>query len=165
MTNPLRLLLFSATFIFFSTEILWAQEDKPVAIYIGTSPCGNILKPFLGVANEPDCDFTRWTITLYPQKDNAPALVRLVYQYGVSRPNTTGFMNEKKAEFEGYWTIQKGTKTKPDANIYQLTLHKTDKNLLFVQLSENVIHLLDSQRTLMIGNAGYSYTFSKQKPQ
>jgi hypothetical protein len=143
--------------------VSYAQNPQPLATYVGTSPCGNILKPFLGVANEPDCDFTKWTMTLYPQKTNAPAAVKLVYRYGVSKPNTSGFTDEKSAEFEGHWTILKGTKTKPNATVYQITLHKADKNLLFVKLSDNAIHLLDSQRGLMIGNSGYSYTFSKAK--
>ncbi len=164
MNNYLKYIIINSICFHCTILSLYAQDAKPFATYVGTSPCGNILKPFLGVANEPECDFTKWTMTLYPQKDNAPALVKLVYQYGVSRPNTSGFMKEKRAEFEGHWTIQKGTKTKPNATVYQLTIHKPDKNLLFVKLNDNLIHLLDSQRNLMIGNAGHSYTFSKRKP-
>jgi len=143
---------------------LSAQETKPLAVYVGTSPCGNIIKSLLGVKEESECDFTKWTLTLYPQKANDPAPAKLVYRYGVSKPNTTGFMDEKKVEFEGHWTIQKGMHNKPNAIVYQVTLHHVDKNLLFVQLSDNAIHMLDSQRNLMIGNAGHSYTFSKAKP-
>ena len=163
MKKLIKYLLLSTAFLSLSMQVLLAQNDKPFATYLGTSPCGNILKPFLGVANEPDCDFTKWTLTLYQPKANRPAMVKLVYRYGVSRPNTSGFKDEKKAEFEGHWTIQKGTKAKPNATVYQVTVHKLDKNLLFLKLSDNSIHLLDSQRGLMIGNAGYSYTFSKQK--
>lgn len=165
MKNYLRYLLISSACFLSVTNNLFAQDAKPFATYVGTSPCGNILKPYLDVANEPECDFTKWTMTLYPQKPNAPAPVKLVYQYGVSRPNTSGFIDEKRAEFDGHWTIQKGTGTKPDATVYQVTLHKLDKNLLFVRLDDNLIHLLDSQRNLMIGNASHSYTFSKQKPR
>ncbi|HEY1054739.1 MAG TPA: hypothetical protein VGE24_06370 [Emticicia sp.] len=159
MKNLIKLLLLNG--IFFAS---FAQDSRPFVTYVGTSPCGNILKPFLGVANEPDCEFTKWTMTLYPQKANAPAAVKLVYRYGVGKPNTSGFMDEKRAEFEGHWTIEKGMKAKPDAIVYQVTLHTIDKNLLFVKLSDNSIHLLDSQRRLMVGNSGHSYTFNKAKP-
>src|SRR6218665_1403175 len=161
MKTYFKYILISSLCFLSDSFTLHAQDTQPFATYVGTSPCGNILKPFLGIANEPDCDFTKWTMTLYPQKANAPAAVKLVYRYGVSRPNTSGFMDEKKAQFEGHWTIQKGTKTKPNATVYQVTLHGIDKNLLFIKLSDNSIHLLDSQRGLMIGNSGYSYTFSK----
>lgn len=164
MKNYLKYLLTSSACFLSASISLFAQDAKPFAVFVGTSPCGNILKPLLGVANEPECDFAKWTMTFSPQKTNTPALVKLVYRYGVSKPNTSGFMDEKKAEFEGHWTIQKGTKTKPDAIVYQVTLHKLDKNLLFVKLSDNAIHLLDSQRGLMIGNASHSYTFNKAKP-
>lgn len=164
MKNYLKYIIISSICFLSTTVSLYAQDAKPFATYVGTSPCGNILKPFLGVANETECDFTKWTLTLYQPKTNRPAMVKLVYRYGVSKPNTSGFMDEKRAEFEGHWTIQKGTKTKPNATVYQITIHKLDKNLLFVKLNDNLIHLLDSQRNLMIGNAGHSYTFSKQKP-
>lgn len=142
----------------------FVQDSKPFAVYVGSSPCGNIIKPLLGIKDDNECEFTKWSLTLYPQKTNAPAAVKLVYRYGIGKPNTSGFINEKKAEFAGHWTIQKGTKTKPETTVYQITLHGVDKNLLLVKLSDNAIHLLDSQRNLMIGNSGYSYTFSKAKP-
>ena len=164
MKNYLKYLIISSMCFLSATISGSAQDAQPFATYVGTSPCGNILKPFLGVANEPDCDFTKWTLTLYQPKTNRPAMVKLVYRYGISKPNTSGFMDEKRAEFEGHWTIQKGTKTKPNATVYQVTVHKIDKNLLFVKLTDNAIHLLDSQRNLMIGNSGHSYTFSKPKP-
>lgn len=164
MKKNLRYLIISSIGFLSATISLSGQDSKPFAVYVGTSPCGNILKPFLGVANEPECEFAKWTMTLYPQKANAPALVKLVYRYGIGRPNTSGFMDEKRAVFEGHWTTQKGTRLKPDATVYQITVHHLDKNLLFVKLSDNAIHLLDSQRNLMIGHAGHSYTFSKQKP-
>ena len=53
MKTPLKYLLLGATFLFLSTKLLMGQEAKPFATYAGTSPCGNILKPFLGVANGP----------------------------------------------------------------------------------------------------------------
>lgn len=140
------------------------QALKPFAIYVGTSPCGNIIKPLLGIKDDNECEFTKWSLTLYPQKTNAPSAVKLVYRYGIGKPNTSGFVDERKAEFDGHWTIKKGTKTKPEATVYQITLHGVDKNLLFVKLSDKAIHLLDSQRNLMIGNSGHSYTFSKAKP-
>ena len=158
MKKIIKLLILNGVFF-----VAYAQETKPFATFVGTSPCGNIIKPLLGIKDDNECDFTKWTMTLYQPKTNRPALVKLVYRYGISRPNTSGFMDEKRAEFEGHWTIQKGTKAKPNATVYQVTLHKIDKNLLFVKLSDNAIHLLDSQRGLMIGNSGYSYTFSKAK--
>lgn len=158
MKKIIKLLILNG--VFFAA---YAQESKPFATFVGTSPCGNIIKPLLGIKDDNECDFAKWTMTLSPQKANAPAAVKLVYRFGISKPNTSGFMDERKAEFSGHWTIQKGTKTKPNATVYQITLHGIDKNLLFVKLSDNSIHMLDSQRGLMIGNAGHSYTFNKAK--
>jgi hypothetical protein len=146
------------------TTSLFAQEFKPIAVFAGTSPCGNILKPFLGIANESECDFTKWTLTLNQTDNSTPSTFTLLYRFGVSKPSTPGFIDEKIQKFEGKWSITKGTQAYANAPVYELIVNNSNKTLSFVKMDDNLIHLLDSKKNLMIGNSGYSYTFNKMKP-
>ena len=75
MKKIIKLLILNGVFF-----VAYAQETKPFATFVGTSPCGNIIKPLLGIKDDNECDFTKWTMTLYQPKTNRPALVKLVYR-------------------------------------------------------------------------------------
>lgn len=139
--------------LFISTK-LYSQAD---IVFVGSSPCGNNIKPLFGIPLSEECDFTKWTITLYSN-----ASFHISSLHGLSKPNTSDFIGGgNKNEFEGKWQIQKGTKGNENAVIYTLTLEKPNYQLFFVKLDENIIHLLDVNKNLMIGNSGYNFTFSR----
>ncbi len=143
----------------------YAQNPAVFGYFVGSSPCGNVIRPLLKMPVGEACDFTKWRLTLYQDSTTkAPTTFKLSCQYGVSQPNTSGFIGGGTSiEAEGKWTIVKGSKTNPEAVVYQLNPDKPEITLLFVKMDDNVIHLLYSDKSLMIGNASYSYTFNKAK--
>src|SRR5439155_26971731 len=52
--------------------------------------------------------------------------------------------------------LTKGTKSNPDAVVYGL-----DSAVALVRIDPNVLHVLDRDRRLMIGGAGWSYTLCR----
>src|SRR5688572_15964100 len=54
--------------------------------YIGITPANSVVKNFLGIRISDSIDFIRWTITI---KQNR---YELQCNYGLSEPNTTGFI-------------------------------------------------------------------------
>ena len=62
---------------------------------------------------------------------------------------------------EGKWTIIKGMASASNAIVYQLKDNKTSKTISFLKLNDNLLHLLDSDQRLMIGNAAWSYTLNR----
>jgi hypothetical protein len=62
---------------------------------------------------------------------------------------------------EGNWAIVKGTKTDPDANVYQLYSSRSQVAVSFVKMSEDLLHVLTRDQTLMVGNAAWSYTLNR----
>src|SRR6266542_1346037 len=82
--------------------------------------------------------------------------------YGLPKQRTKGFIGGgKKVEMEGKWTIIKGLATNPNAIVYRLNDNKTNKTISFLKLNDKLLHLLDGDQHLMIGNAASSYTLNR----
>lgn len=104
-----------------------------------------------------DFDPLHWSLVLHREpKTLVPAGYRLECEY-VPVPATSGAVNRKiTAKREGTWTIGKGTKANPDAVVIEL-----DNAFSLLKVSDDVLHILEPDRTLMIGNSGYSYTLNR----
>jgi len=79
----------------------------------------------------------------------------------MTRPNTNGFSNGSTLEMHGKWSIIKGAAMSPEAIVYRLDPAPGGKPIHFVKLADDLLHLLDSEKRLMVGNPGWSYTFNK----
>ena len=144
-------------------------KDSSV-LYVGTTPCNNIIKPLHKINSEADCAaveckcvLVEWKLTLYQD----PATLKPTHYKltGINRfvVKETNMYSQPgtKAESEGKWTIVRGTKTNPNAVLYRLNADKPELSLDFLKLSDNLIHILDHDGRLMIGNEFHSYTLSR----
>ena len=86
------------------------------------------------------------------------------YTYGMQEQGGPGFQNGgSDKQIKGSWISAKGAKSDPDALVYQLK--KADGTTFsFVKLSENNIHPLNTDNTLMVGDGSFSYTLNRIKP-
>lgn len=143
----------------------YSQTSSTFGFFVGSSPCGNIIRPLLNMPLTAECEFTKWKITLHQDSvTRAPTTFNISCVYGIGQPNTSGFVGGgTKVEITGKWAIIKGSKANPEAVVYQLNPDQPEKLVSFVKLDDNVIHLLYSDKSLMIGNSGQSYTFNKIK--
>jgi hypothetical protein len=62
---------------------------------------------------------------------------------------------------EGKWEIVKGTKTDPEVEVYQLYSEDSQVAVSFAKMSEDILHVLNRDQTLMVGNAAWSYTLNR----
>ena len=135
--------------IFLFLYILFPVEkfDKEIN-YTASTPAGNEVRDFLGISKVDSIDFIRWKLKIIDSKT-----FNLSCTYGIGKPNTNGFIDEKKVE-------QKGTvNLKNDI----LTLSREGKFLSLLILNDNIIHILNKQGTMMVGNGGWSYTLNSVK--
>lgn len=139
-----------------------AQTAAPQAtIFVASTPCSKDLKPLPGMSATTDCEFAKWHLTLYRNASGEPANYKLVCEYGMTLPNTTLVGEQKQTlNLQGKWTIRKGTKTNINAIVYQL---ETDdhQQISFLQLGDELLHLLDDEDKLMIGTPGWSFTLNR----
>ena len=137
------------------------SSKKEFAKFIAATPCLKGSQPLPGIPSDSDCEFTKCELILYVNDRNEPANYKFEYTYGISQPGTQGFKDGKKVSSEGKWKISKGSKTNSSAVIYQLDPDKPDRSISFIKLSEGILHLLDNEKRLMIGTAGFSFTFNR----
>jgi hypothetical protein len=117
--------------------------------YTGSTPADPVVRSFLGIPLSDSVDFIRWQLIL---KDNN---YTLNCNYGIGKPNTNGFINGgKKIVISGVLHKEK--------NNYQL--HNDSKILKLAELNNDLLHLLDENNHLLVGNGGWSYTLNNLTP-
>jgi len=113
--------------------------------FTGSTPGGTIIRKFLGIPISDSIDFIRWKLVIRDHEYD------LQCNYGIGKNNSNGFINGgKKIELKGA--------LKKDKNYYQF--QNGDKTLLVAELNPDLLHLLDENKKLLIGNGGWSYTLN-----
>jgi hypothetical protein len=108
-----------------------------------------------------------WKLTLYKHPiTNEPTNYKLtsINRFVIKETNMPSEPGTK-AESEGRWTIVRGTKKDPDAVVYRLNPGKPEISIDMLKLGHNLLHLLDDEGSLMIGNEFYSYTLNRVTEQ
>ena len=117
--------------------------------FTASTPAASIVREFLGISLTDSIDFIRWKLSLTDIKYS------LECNYGIGKPNTNGFYKGgKKVAFTGI--------VKRENNNY--TLVKGNKSLKLAELNLNLLHILNRDNTLLVGNGGWSYVLNNMTP-
>jgi len=116
-------------------------------VFTGSTPAGYDVRVFLGMSTSDSIDFIRWSLTI-GDKD-----YKLECNYGVGKPNTKGFWNGGKF-------IRLSGELKKEKNTYYLINGNNSLGLL--ELNENLLHLLNYNKHMLVGTGGWSYTLCKE---
>ena len=139
------------------------SESAVFGIFEGTSPCDAVSRKPLQIPTTVNCEMIKWSLILFQNRDSIdPTTYELNFSYGLSQSNTNGLINGgTKVARRGRWTTAHGTTTAPNAVTFELDKGSAGA-MSFLKLDHNVLHLLDSDRNLAVGNAGWSYTLSRR---
>jgi hypothetical protein len=133
-------------------------------VYTGTTPCGDVPRSLNKISSEAKCDIILWELTLYRNSgDDMPTVFSLTSEsrhYINNRDYKSGGRN---TNISGKWSIRKGTKSDPNAIVYVLNPDNPGSSVSFLRVDENLLHLLTNDKSLMIGNAGWSYTLCRRE--
>ncbi len=121
-------------------------QDKT---YTGSTPAAPVVKAFLGIPMADSVDFIRWNLSF--QNDR----YTMQCNYGIGKPNTHGFIAGGKK-------ISISDKLKKEKNYYQL--QNNSKILKLIEINSDLLHLLNDDNSLLVGNGGWSYTLNNIKP-
>ena len=117
--------------------------------YTASTPAAPIVREFLGISSTDSIDFIRWKLSLTDIKYS------LECNYGIGKPNTNGFYDGgKKITFSG--TVKREG--------YNYTLVNGNKSLKLAELNLNLLHVLNNDNTLLVGNGGWSYVLNNMAP-
>lgn len=122
---------------------------EPSKTYTGSTPAHPVVRHFLGISLSDSIDFIRWKLTV---TDNN---YTIQCNYGIGKPNTSGFINS------GKWVNMNG-KLKKERDYF--FFEHSNKTLVIAELNNDLLHLLDNNKNLLVGTAGWSYTLSNEKP-
>jgi hypothetical protein len=138
-------------------------QAATLGVFEGTTPCHNIPRPLPQIPANIDCELMTWKLTLYQDPDSgSPTTFSLASAYGLTQPNTPGIRGGgTKVEMAGQWALARGTKTDPGAAVYRLNPDNPSRSISFVKLDEYLLHVLDRDKGLMVGNAAWSYTLNR----
>jgi hypothetical protein len=123
-------------------------------VFVASTPCDSISKSLLHIPSAEKCDFIKWKLTLEQREPN----YTLICQYGMARQGTRDFMEGSKTmELKGRWTN--------DAEaVFSFASYNPRMTLYMLQADQNLFHLLDNNKHLMVGNGGWSYTLNRIDP-
>jgi hypothetical protein len=129
-------------------------------VYTGCTPGDQYIKSVFNIPAETKVDFIRWNLTLKKQKTFILNLV-----YGVSKPNTPGFIDGGKTlTLDGDYTVSENSRYSVKRTIYWLKSANGYSSFEMVKVNENLFHLLTTGNRLMTGNGGWSYTLNRKEP-
>ncbi|MFI5154224.1 MAG: hypothetical protein ACHQET_12870 [Chitinophagales bacterium] len=124
-------------------------------IFVASTPCDSVSKSLLNIPLTEKCEWMQWKFIIYPSAHQ----YSLTCRYGMTRPGTRQFGDGSKTiELQGKWTTDHSGVT------YTLETNRPGVNLSFLRLGENLFHLLDQNKRLMVGDGGFSYTFNRVSP-
>ena len=135
-----------ATLLSFTLLVSCANSKE--TNYTASTPAAPLIRTFLEISLTDSIDFIRWKLSLTGQKFS------LECSYGVSKPNTNGFYDEKKVLINGI--------VKRENNNY--ILENGNHVLKFAEINANLLHILNKDNALLIGTDGWSYVLNNIAP-
>jgi hypothetical protein len=132
-------------------------------VFVATSPCNESSRRLLQIPATANCEMIKWNLTLYQDANTlTPTTYTLNCVYGLPQQGTNGLSSGgTKVNRQGEWTIVQGTKANPDAVIYELDSGDPQGSVSFLKVDHNLLHLLNRDKSLAIGTAGWSYTLNR----
>lgn len=148
-------------------EIVSSPAPGVLAVFAGTTPCSAQARPLPQIPADSDCEQMIWKLILrHDPATGAPTTYRLESAYGLPKQNTNDLAGGGTSiVMEGQWTISTGTRTDPKAIVYQLDPENPQTSVSFLKINENLIHVLDREGALQVGNGAWSYTLSRMDNQ
>ena len=135
-----------ATFLSFTLLVSCANSKE--TNYTASTPAAPLVRTFLGISLADSIDFIRWKLSLTDKKYS------LECSYGIGKPNTNGFYDEKKVVLSGI--------VKRENNNY--ILENGNHVLKLVELNANLLHIVNNDNTLLKGGGGWSYALNNMAP-
>jgi len=133
---------------FLSFILLVSGDSSKETNYRASTPADPLVRTFLGISLTDSIDFIRWKLSISDKKYS------LECSYGIGKPNTNGFYDEKKIVLSGI--------VKRENNNY--ILENGHHVLKLAEVNTNLLHILNKDNTLLIGGGGWSYALNNIAP-
>lgn len=124
-------------------------SDLPAAVYRATTPCDAITRPVPTMAPGAQCEMATWRVEL-----GVDGRYTLDAAYGMAQPNTLGIRDGgTKVQLAGTYAADRG--------IVTLSTDDPAVSVRFLRVGEDLLHLIDADDELVVGNGGWAYTLNR----
>lgn len=132
-------------------------------VFAGTTPCSQAAPPLPQIPANVECEQMIWDLTLYhDQATGSPTTYTLSGAYGLSQPGTPGLRGGGTTiTLTGQWNITRGIPADSDAIVYQLNTDSAKPVVEFLRVNDNLLHVLERDRYLIVGHGAWSYTINR----
>lgn len=131
-------------------------------VYAGSTPAHQYVRSLINIETTDSIDFIKWSLVMNDDNGANKTFV-LSLNYGASQPNTTGFIGGgKKRTIQGTYVTSKGDDGMHNAAVIELSSSQFASLVSFVKVTENIIHLLTEENSLMVGGGDYSYSLNRE---
>jgi hypothetical protein len=139
------------------------ESDDLSEVFEGTTPCSRSTRPLPQIPEDTDCEQMIWKLVLYSDAATGnPTTYKLDSAYGVPKQGTPDMVGGgTPVIMAGKWDISKGTKTAPNAIVYQLNPDGPRKAVSFQKISDDILHVLNQDGTLTTGHGAWAYTLNR----
>ena len=150
-----------------STPLPIPRGPEIYGVFQANTPCSAQARPLPQIPADADCNQMKWDLVLFQDPaTGTPTTYRLNSSYGLSKQGTNDLIDRgTPIAMKGKWTITTGTKTDPEATVYQLNMNDNQTFVSFLKVSDDLIHVLSSEKTLLVGNGAWSYTLDRMDNQ
>ena len=138
----------------FREAVTNVASSPNVDVFVGTSPCTDFVKPKLEIPSGQNCDRIKWRVSLFDS-----GKYDLTREWGFHIDNRT-YLPKGTTNFTGTWKIGKGRSRDSNGIVVQLDGDKPN-SIAFALVDQNILHLLDQNKNLTVGDSGASYTLSR----
>lgn len=127
--------------------------DKPLQqVFDGRTPCQEIAGDHPEMNASQSCFKLKWRLILkWDSVNYLPATYTL-----------RKVVDNEPRDVSGKWTIKKGTRTNPNAIIYQLEPDKPGESISFLVGDDNILFFLNQNNELYTGNENFSFTLNRR---
>lgn len=139
-----------------------AKTPSPTAArFVGTTPCDPPARQFIGIEAKVPCERITWRLALTTGR---PARYALTAAYGLQAQSAPGLVDGgTTVRLQGAWSTVQGIDAGPTAMAYRLT-GETGRSVAFAKIGETLLHLLNDDKSLAVGNSSWSYTLNSALP-
>lgn len=144
----------------------WSQNSSSetrlaIGIFEGSTPCNPSVNALLNIPLADTCVFMKWKLEMFGKngKDNS---FKLLVSYGDFQPNTMNFLGGGKSmSMVGKLLTTSIIKNGTRYNILHLAGDKNARELVFIQLDNNILHLMDSNMKFIKGDPSFAFVLNR----
>jgi hypothetical protein len=140
------------------------SPDAAAATFVGSTPGEAQVREFLGaLAGNAPCHSIAWQITFLTNRNTGlPSTFRLNALHRVpTRGNPNRSEDGPRVALHGNWEMLRGAKAGSDTVVYRIHAENPRRSLSFVKVGGALLHLLNLDGGLAVGNGGESYTLNR----